>query len=111
MTRISPHQEICSNPKSLADRLRERIRREGPISFYDWMQAALYDESEGYYCRPGRVRQGRSGDYRTAPETSSLFAVTFACYFAKLFAELGSPSQFTIVEAGAGSGQFAEGVL
>jgi len=111
MTRISPHQEIFSNTKSLADRLRERIRREGPISFYDWMQAALYDEREGYYCRPGRVRQGRSGDYRTAPETSSLFAATFARYFAKLFAELGSPLRFTIVEAGAGAGEFAHGVL
>ena len=75
------------------------------------MSAALYDEREGYYCRPGRIRQGRAGDYRTAPETSSLFATTFARYFTKLFVELGSPSQFTIVEAGAGSGEFAEGVL
>src|ERR1051326_2591027 len=75
------------------------------------MCAALYDERDGYYCRPDRIRQGRAGDYRTAPETSSLFATTFARYFAKLFIELGSPSQFTIVEAGAGSGQFAQGVL
>jgi len=36
---------------SLADQLRTRIRRDGPISFRDWMDVALYDESEGYYCR------------------------------------------------------------
>src|SRR5262249_37752197 len=40
-----------------------------------------------------------------------LFAATFGRYFAKLFVELGSPSTFTILEAGAGSGEFACGVL
>ena len=96
---------------NLEERLRERIRREGPISFYEWMKAALYDEREGYYCRRDRVRQGRQGDYRTAPETSPLFAATFANYFAKLFYDLGSPERFSIVEVGAGSGEFALGVL
>ncbi len=75
------------------------------------MQAALYDERDGYYCRADLVRQGRAGDYRTAPETSPLFAATFANYFAKLFADLGSPHPFTILEFGGGSGQFAQGVL
>jgi SAM-dependent MidA family methyltransferase len=97
--------------ESLTVRLRARIQREGPISFRDWMQAALYDESDGYYCRPGQVRQGRAGDYRTAPETSPLFAATLASYFSKLFAELGSPPTWTIFEAGAGGGEFAQGVL
>lgn len=97
--------------ESLTKRLRARIERAGPISFRDWMQAALYDESHGYYCGPGRLRQGRGGDYRTAPETSPLFAVTFASYFWKLFAELGSPRSWTIFEAGAGEGEFAYGVL
>jgi SAM-dependent MidA family methyltransferase len=100
---------------SLASRLRARIERDGPISFRDWMAAALYDERDGYYCRPGPARQGRSGDYRTAPETSPLFAATFAWYFSKLFAdlffELGSPPTWTIFEAGAGGGEFAYGVL
>lgn len=95
----------------LADRLRRRIRSVGPISFHDWMQAALYDESEGYYSRGDLVRQGRAGDYRTAPETSVLFATTFAQYFLKLYRELGAPTHWTIVEAGAGWGAFASGVL
>lgn len=96
---------------SLSARLRERIERAGPISFRDWMQAALYDERDGYYCRPDRVRQGRAGDYRTAPESSPLFAATFARYFSSLFSELGSPPAWTIFEAGAGGGEFAHGVL
>jgi SAM-dependent MidA family methyltransferase len=96
---------------SLGERLRTRIRREGAISFRDWMQAALYDEREGYYCRGDRPRWGRAGDYRTAPESSPLFAATFARYFAKLFAELGWPASWTIIEAGAGAGEFAREVL
>ncbi|HVG33650.1 MAG TPA: SAM-dependent methyltransferase [Pyrinomonadaceae bacterium] len=96
---------------SLAERLRERIRRAGAISFRDWMQAALYDEHEGYYCRPDLTRWGRAGDYRTSPERSTLFAATFARYFATLYAELCEPAVFQIIEAGAGAGHFAEGVL
>jgi SAM-dependent MidA family methyltransferase len=98
----------------LAERLRLKIERVGAISFRDWMAAALYDEHEGYYCRPGRARWGRAavgGDYRTSPERSPLFAATFARYFTTLYAELGSPSEWTILEAGAGAGDFARGVL
>jgi SAM-dependent MidA family methyltransferase len=99
----------------LVERLRARIKQDGPISFREWMQAALYDDQEGYYCRPDRIPQGRAGDYRTAPETSPLFAATFAWYFSKLFAdlffELGAPPTWTIFEAGAGGGEFAYGVL
>jgi SAM-dependent MidA family methyltransferase len=113
-----PHQRIKAPhilsealKNKLAERLRERIKRAGSITFRDWMQAALYDETDGYYCRRDRIRQGRAGDYRTAPETSPLFAAIFARYFAKVFVELGSPGSFTIIEMGAGAGDFAQGVL
>ncbi|HSE21760.1 MAG TPA: SAM-dependent methyltransferase [Pyrinomonadaceae bacterium] len=91
--------------------LKCRIRRDGPITFRDWMQAALYDSSLGYYNRPDLIRWGRAGDYRTSPELSGLFAATFARFFASLFHQLGEPSHWTIVESGAGNGEFAAGVL
>ena len=100
-----------SRAPTLADRLRERISLAGPMTFHDWMEAALYDEREGYYCRPGKIRQGRGGDYRTAPETSPLFAATFTHYFTKSYFDLGAPQHWTIVEVGAGRGDFALGVL
>jgi SAM-dependent MidA family methyltransferase len=95
----------------LAVSLRERLRREGAISFRDWMRIALYDESGGYYARRDLQRWGRAGDYRTAPERSPLFAATFARYFASLYEELGAPQSWTIFEAGAGAGHFARDVL
>ncbi len=81
------------------------------ITFHDWMKRALYDPSEGYYQRSDRERWGRAGDYRTSPERSSLFAATFARYFARLYEELGGPREWTIVECGAGGGEFAFVVL
>ena len=109
--RSSGEEVSDAAPAPLAERLRERIRRDGPLSFREWMRAALYDEREGYYRRSGAARWGREGDYRTSPERSALFSATFARYFASLYEELGRPRGFTVVEAGGGAGHFARGVL
>ena len=98
-------------PVSLAERITALIRREGAITFHDWMKAALYDPEQGYYQRSDRERWGREGDYRTSPERSQLFAATFARHFARLYEELERPSEWTIVECGAGDGSFAAGLL
>lgn len=103
--------ETVLNTSSLAARLRDRIKCEGPITFCDWMKAALYDAKDGYYCRSDERRWGREGDYRTSPERTSLFAATFARYFVGLHGQLGHPAAWSILEAGAGDGSFAEGVL
>ena len=92
-------------------RLLARIRREGPVTFRDWMAAALYDERDGYYTRLDLERWGRAGDYRTSPERSMLFASTFARYFATLYEELESPNRLDLIECGGGAGRFARVVL
>jgi SAM-dependent MidA family methyltransferase len=112
--RDSTHDDAHVNESDdapLDARLLERIRREGPLTFRDWMTSALYDGREGYYTRTDFERWGRAGDYRTSPERSPLFASTFARYFKTLHEELGSPNTFTLIEAGGGAGHFARGVL
>ena len=96
---------------SLADLLRRRIQNSGSITFRDWMEAALYHPQHGYYCKQNKKRWGREGDYRTSPERTRLFAATFARYFASLATEPETPDKFTILEAGAGGGYFAYGLL
>ncbi len=96
---------------ALLARLRARIEQTGPLTCRDWMDAALYDERAGYYARTDLMRWGRTGDYRTSPERSPLFAATCAHYFAQLYTELSAPEHWTIIEAGAGGGHFAAGVL
>jgi SAM-dependent MidA family methyltransferase len=89
-------------PATLADRLRERIRREGPISFADFMEAALYDPEEGYYSRGARI--GEPGDFVTSPSLSPHFAASIARVFAADAASLGG--EVTFVDVGAGEGRF-----
>jgi SAM-dependent MidA family methyltransferase len=96
---------------SLKQNLIDRILREGPITFHEWMASALYDPSLGYYTRADLKRWGREGDYRTSPERSELFAATLAKYFSLLYEKLDQPDPFTILEFGAGDGTFAHGVL
>jgi len=112
---VSTHQlakdKSAIATSTLAGQLAERIRREGPITFCAWMEAALYHPTEGYYCKAGRKRWGREGDYRTSPERSELFAATFGRYFARLYDELRRPPEWTIVEIGGGDGHFARGLL
>ena len=96
---------------TLAERLRARIESRGPVSFRDWMEAALYDAGDGYYRRRDLARWGSAGDYRTSPERTPLFAAAFASHFAALHERLGSPERWTILEAGAGAGHFARAAL
>jgi SAM-dependent MidA family methyltransferase len=89
---------------SLSDRLRDRIAREGPMSFYDFMQAALYDPEHGYYARGAAIGEG--GDFLTSPHVSPAFALALARLFA---VEAGTPREnVDFVEVGAGSGRFLE---
>ncbi|MBC8029677.1 MAG: SAM-dependent methyltransferase [Pyrinomonadaceae bacterium] len=102
---------IAVSTSKLAEQLRERIRRDGPITFREWMSAALYDPVNGYYCRVDRNKWGREGDYRTSPERSSLFGATLARYIVKLYEESAQPSPLTITESGGGDGSFAVALL
>jgi SAM-dependent MidA family methyltransferase len=102
--------EAVPHTSRLAEKLRELIKHEGPITFREWMRTALYDEAEGYYRKQHKI-WGREGDYRTSPERSALFAATFARYFARRYEQLGNPQSFLIVEIGGGEGHFAIGVL
>jgi len=89
---------------SLAERLRERIAREGPMSFADFMRAALYDPEAGYYARGGRIGEGE--DFLTSPHVSPAFAATLARLFSLDAEKLAGPADF--VEVGAGEGRFLQ---
>jgi SAM-dependent MidA family methyltransferase len=89
-------------PRSLAERLRNRIRRDGPVSFADFMEAALYDPDSGYYARGAPIGEG--GDFVTSPSVSPAFAATIARSFAKDGERIDGDLDF--VEIGAGEGRF-----
>jgi SAM-dependent MidA family methyltransferase len=89
---------------SLSVRLADRIRREGPLRFDLFQEAALYDADGGYYERTGRV--GRSGDFVTAASWHPAFARCLARVAREVRAELGEP--IDVVDVGAGEGELLE---
>lgn len=84
-------------------RILRLIRREGPLPFERFMELALYDPAEGYYAA-GPLRARPAGDFTTSPEVSPAFGETLAEYVVGEYRRLGEPSDFTVAEAGAGSG-------
>lgn len=92
----------------LERRLKERIARDGPIPFSEFMRAALYDPNDGYYARGPRI--GPEGDFSTSVRfpafRRAIARLAVHCYHA-----LGKPRPFRIVELGAGTGQLAREVI
>jgi len=86
--------------------LRERIAQSGPISFRDFMEAALYHPEFGYYRKP-RDPFGKSGDFYTAEQLQPVFGILIAARIRRMFGAMGSPTDFTVVELGAGRGEMA----
>ena len=93
---------------SLADRLRARIAANGPIAVSDFVDAALYDEAEGFYAAGGQA--GRRGDFITAPEVGPLFGAVVSNAVDAWWREAGEPGRFVVAEHGAGPGTLARTV-
>lgn len=87
---------------SLAERLRQRITREGPISVADYMQACLADEREGYYS--SRQPIGAAGDFVTSPEVSQIFGELLGLWAVAVWQSMGEPKSIVVAELGPGRG-------
>lgn len=94
---------------SLAERLVARIRDGGPLRFADYVDAALYDPTDGFYASGGRA--GRRGDFLTSPEVGPLFGAVVARALDAWWRAAGEPAEFVVADAGAGPGTLARAVL
>ncbi|HMK41179.1 MAG TPA: SAM-dependent methyltransferase [Methyloceanibacter sp.] len=86
----------------LAERLRERIARDGPIGIADYMQACLADEREGYYA--SRDPLGAAGDFVTSPEVSQIFGELLGLWTIAVWQTMGAPKSIVVAELGPGRG-------
>jgi SAM-dependent MidA family methyltransferase len=105
-----PSLDDVGEDEALVARIREAIRRDGPMPFARFMELALYDPDGGYY-RGATERPGRSGDFLTAPELHPVFGAALASGIVDIWERLGRPDPFVIREHGAGTGALAEAVL
>jgi SAM-dependent MidA family methyltransferase len=103
----------ASNPES---RLGDDIRERGPLTVAAFMEFALYDQTFGYYARAAQ-RSGRAGDFFTSVDVGALFGELLAAQLAEMFHILHAsdcdlqPSDFDLVEAGAGNGRLSADIL
>jgi SAM-dependent MidA family methyltransferase len=93
---------------TLGNRLRHRIREQGPVPFAEFMEAALYDPDDGFYQRdPG----GGGEHFLTSPRASPAFGVLVARQVGEFWALLDRPDPFVVVEVGAGDGTLARQIV
>ncbi|HZE89141.1 MAG TPA: SAM-dependent methyltransferase, partial [Verrucomicrobiae bacterium] len=95
--------------EGLLSHLARRIRRNGPLTFAEFMAEALYHPEHGRYSRPFPP-MGPEGDYITSPEVDPAFGGLLARAFAEMASRL-PPGPFAIVEAGPGKGTLCRDVL
>ena len=88
----------------------ERIGREGPLSFANYMRMALYEPDYGYYVT-GPARMGWEGDYYTSTDVSSLFAHCVGRQLMQFWEKLARPNPFIVLEQGSGRGNLAKQVV
>lgn len=93
----------------LALKLKQRIRREGPITVAEYMHACLQDPEHGYYVK--RPAIGRDGDFITAPEISQIFGELIGLWAAVVWQQMGSPPRVNLIELGPGRGTLMRDAL
>lgn len=107
---IEPKIDGIDRMEQLEKIIMDRISREGPVTFEGFMEMALYYPGLGYYAaEPARI--GKAGDFYTSPHVSALFGATLGRQMEEMWRLLGCPSDFTIVEMGAGAGFLALDLL
>ena len=85
------------------------IHRDGPISFRDFMDIALYYPGLGYYTSK-KNKIGKKGDYYTSPNLTPAFGEMLGMQLEEMWRILGE-KEFTVVEMGAGTGLMSMDVL
>src|SRR5687768_3412561 len=98
-----------TNGSALTEIIIQKIRRQGPISFRDFMEMSLYYPGLGYYTS-ANDKIGKDGDYFTSPWLTSVFGEMVAKQLEEMWNILDK-SEFTIVEYGGGNGSLCHDIF
>lgn len=102
--------EAARRNTPLAQKLRDTIRRDGPMTVHSYMSWCLWDQDHGYYCR--RPVFGTAGDFVTSAEISQVFGELVGIWAGVVWRTiLGAPPAVTLAEYGPGRGTMMRDVL
>jgi SAM-dependent MidA family methyltransferase len=93
----------------LSEIIKAQIIENGPMSFRDFMEMALYYPELGYYNAP-RDKIGSAGDFYTSANLTPAFGAMIARQIEEMWTAL-EKKPFTIVEFGAGTGLLCHDIL
>ena len=93
----------------LSEIIVQRIKQEGPISFRDFMEMALYYPEFGYY-NSMRYKIGANGDFYTSANLSEAFGAMIGRQMEEIW-QILEKKPFKIVEYGAGTGLLCHDIL
>jgi SAM-dependent MidA family methyltransferase len=96
--------------KILKQKIIEKIKEEGPITFETFMNMALYEPDLGYYTSD-KTDIGKTGDFYTSQHVHSVFGTMIGKQIKEFWELTGKPDDFVVVEPGAGAGYMCRDIL
>jgi SAM-dependent MidA family methyltransferase len=94
---------------SAEETIIQKIQANGPLSFHDFMDMALYHPATGYYTSSSECF-GDKGDYYTSPYLGSIFGQLIGKQVEEMWRIL-KEEPFTIIEYGAGNASLCSDIL
>jgi len=94
---------------SAEETIIQKIEANGPVSFHDFMDMALYHPITGYYTS-GTECFGEKGDYYTSPYLGSIFGELIGKQVEEMWCIL-KEEPFSIIEYGAGNASLCRDIL
>ncbi len=94
---------------ALAERIKGRIRSEGPMTLSAFMAEALFDPTEGFYATRDPI--GAGADFVTAPEISQMFGELIGLWCVQAWRDMGAPPRLSLIELGPGKGTMMADML
>jgi SAM-dependent MidA family methyltransferase len=95
--------KVSTEMNPLEQKITERIKNEGPITFETFMEMALYEPGLGYYASEN-IEIGKAGDFYTSQHLHPAFGSMIGKQLEEMWEVMGRPSEFYAVEPGAGAG-------
>ncbi|MFL2931640.1 MAG: class I SAM-dependent methyltransferase [bacterium] len=100
--------KISNNP-GMNEKILSKLSL-GPLSFYDFMEIALYDVQDGFYSKDQK-QFGKDGAFITSHYHGKWLGSIIAGQIKIIFEKMMNPDHFKIVEYGPGEGLLAFDIL
>ncbi len=94
----------------LEKKIIDKIKKQGPLTFENFMEMALYEPGLGYYAT-NKLEIGKAGDFYTSQHVHSIFGSMLGRQIKGMWEIMGKPSNFLIIEPGAGVGYTCKDIM